>query len=63
MQSTITFTNQPNNPVTVNVTLKKQSVTNKVKDFTRSATIDITRTSGVSQASGLTSKSLLWNKN
>ena len=55
----ITFTNLPNNPVTVNVTLKKQSVTNKVKDFTRSAIIDITRTSGVSQASGLT-KSLYY---
>ena len=37
-----------NNPVTVNVTLRKRSVTNKTKDFTRSNTLSVVRTSGVS---------------
>ena len=51
----ITFSGLPNNnPVTVNVTLRKRSVTNKTKDFTRSNTLSVVRTSGVSVVAGLT---------
>jgi len=55
--ASISFTNlvasQTNN-VTVNVTLKKRNVTNKSKNFERSRQVSVTRTSGSSTASGLT---------
>jgi hypothetical protein len=43
--------------VTVIVTLRKKQVTNKSKDFIRSKQISVTRTSGVSTTTGLTTSS------
>ena len=53
--NSVTFNGLPNNgAVTVQATLKKRGVTNKTKDFTRSNTVSIVRTSGVSEVTGLT---------
>ena len=52
--NSVTFTNVPNQVLTASVTLKKMGVTNKTKDFTKSASVDITRTSGTTTANGLT---------
>ncbi len=50
----ITFTNLVNaNNYTFNVTLKKEGVTNKSKEFVRSSTLDIVRTTGISTVTGL----------
>ena len=54
--TSITFSNLNINEsnVTVVTTLRKKQVTNKSKDFIRSKQLSVTRTSGVSTATGLT---------
>ena len=51
---TVKFTNITNGSnVTFNVTLKKEGITNKTKEFVKSSTLDIVRTSGIATATGL----------
>ena len=52
--NTVKFTNIANGSnFTFNVTLKKEGITNKTKEFVKSSTLDIVRTSGIATATGL----------